>query len=389
LSTKISDFSLERRDLAPAPPIFTYGAVYNLALPPAPLRMPDVVLQRGVCSGRGSSLEEAKAACLAEAVERYSLQFRGDEIRVTASYQELADSAIHPNRVLLVSERQFAGREEWNRRHGLDDAVPEAFDESEEIEWLPGWSLSAGEARYLPMALACLYYRPRGKRWIGDADSSGCAAGSSFEEAVLHGVLELVERDAVGIWWFTQSGRPRYDLREIRDPLCRRVCRQLEAQGWEVWAEDITTDLGIPVVVAVAARPEGWIHGAASHPDVFTALRQAICELWQLSKAPARAGSPPSRGAGSMPYPEAAAEREFDLRDVVEDCCAKIGRAGHEVIAFDITRAEIAFPVVRVVAPGLRHRKPRFARGRLYDVPVRLGWRERALREEEFPIEPI
>jgi ribosomal protein S12 methylthiotransferase accessory factor len=60
-------------------------------------------------------------------------------------------------------------------------------------------------------------------------------------------------------------------------------------------------------------------------------------------------------------------------------------RAGHEVIVFDIARPELDWPVIRVVAPGLRHHKPRFAPGRLYDVPVRLGWLPAARAEHELP----
>jgi oxazoline/thiazoline synthase len=380
---------LERRDLAPSPLVFTYGAVYNVALPPPPLRIPDALVQPGVCSGRGLSADEAKAACLAEAVERYSLSFRGDEPRVTARYCDLGEAAIHPNRVLLFSETQFAGREDWNRRHGPDEAVPEKLDEGEEIEWIKGWSLTSRHPRFLPMALASLHYRPPGSPWIGNADSNGCASGSSFEEAVLHGILELVERDALGIWWFNQAARPRLEIGATDDPLCRRVCSQLEEQGWQVWAEDITTDLGIPVVVALGARQGGWIHGAAAHLHPATALRHAMCELWQLSRAPARPGSPPSlhyAGASTLATP-AMEECEVDLRNLVDQCCGKIAQAGHEVVVFDMTRPEIAFPVVRVVAPGLRHGKPRFAPGRLYDVPLRLRWSERARTETELPEE--
>jgi oxazoline/thiazoline synthase len=46
-------------------------------------------------------------------------------------------------------------------------------------------------------------------------------------------------------------------------------------------------------------------------------------------------------------------------------------------------------PVVRVIVPGLRHFYRRFGRGRLYDVPIKLGLRDRPLKENEFnPIHP-
>jgi ribosomal protein S12 methylthiotransferase accessory factor len=41
-------------------------------------------------------------------------------------------------------------------------------------------------------------------------------------------------------------------------------------------------------------------------------------------------------------------------------------------------------PVVKVVVPGLRHFWARFGAGRLYDVPVQLGWRKSPLAETEL-----
>jgi oxazoline/thiazoline synthase len=44
----------------------------------------------------------------------------------------------------------------------------------------------------------------------------------------------------------------------------------------------------------------------------------------------------------------------------------------------------VAVPVVRVIVPGLRHFYRRFGPGRLYDVPVALGWLGRPLSEHEL-----
>ncbi len=52
--------------------------------------------------------------------------------------------------------------------------------------------------------------------------------------------------------------------------------------------------------------------------------------------------------------------------------------------AVDLTRPELGVPVARVFVPGLRHHGPRFAPGRLYDMPVRLGWQPAPVVEEEF-----
>jgi ribosomal protein S12 methylthiotransferase accessory factor len=64
-------------------------------------------------------------------------------------------------------------------------------------------------------------------------------------------------------------------------------------------------------------------------------------------------------------------------------------RAGLDFLVLDQTRADIVVPVARVIVPGLRHFYRRFAPGRLYDVPVKLGWRDRPVLEDEVnPIHP-
>ena len=52
----------------------------------------------------------------------------------------------------------------------------------------------------------------------------------------------------------------------------------------------------------------------------------------------------------------------------------RIAQAGHDVLVLDQSRPDIDLAVVRVIAPGLRHFWRRLGPGRLYDVPVKLGW---------------
>ena len=65
-------------------------------------------------------------------------------------------------------------------------------------------------------------------------------------------------------------------------------------------------------------------------------------------------------------------------------CVRLAKRAGLDFLVLDQTRPDIQVPVVRVIVPGLRHFYRRFAAGRLYDVPVKLGLRDRPLPESEL-----
>ena len=90
-----------------------------------------------------------------------------------------------------------------------DLQTPMPFDRTEAIEWSPVWSLRDKRFRYLPTTLLYFFYRGPGAFL---ADSNGCAAGNTLEEAIVQGFLELVERDAYAIWWYNRARRPAVDL---------------------------------------------------------------------------------------------------------------------------------------------------------------------------------
>jgi len=77
------------------------------------------------------------------------------------------------------------------------------------------------------------------------------------------------------------------------------------------------------------------------------------------------------------------------VREQVEACVEVARRTGHDFLVLDQTRPDVGVPVVRVIVPGLRHFYRRYGPGRLYDVPVKLGWLERPLAESELtPFQP-
>ena len=98
--------------------------------------------------------------------------------------------------------------------------MPAPFDPSAEIEWSPVWSLRDQRFRYLPTSLLYFFYSGPGRYQV-HADSNGCAAGNTLEEAIVQGFLELVERDAYAIWWYNRSQRAEVDLGQFDDPYIR------------------------------------------------------------------------------------------------------------------------------------------------------------------------
>ncbi len=365
--------------------------------------------------GKGKSIEQARASALAESLERYCGVFDGTEARIRATFVELGNAAIHPNACMGYSERQYVDRQSHNRRGQKTRWVPEPFREDVEIEWTPLWSLSAEQTRYLPTSF-CYYGYRSSDPLFARGDSNGCAAGSVLEEAVLQGLLELIERDAVALWWYNRLRRAAVDLENVDDAYIPGLIARYRELRRDVWALDVTSDIGVPTFAAISRRvdkaEEDIIYGFGAHLDPGVALGRALTELNQSLEAVPTATGPEAtrtyRGgqdavrwwrtvrAGDasylMPDLEAGpcrlqAVKNFASNDLQQDiftCRRLVETQGIEVLVLDQTRPDVGFPVVRVVAPGLRHFWARFGPGRLYDVPVREGWLSRSVCEGEI-----
>jgi bacteriocin biosynthesis cyclodehydratase domain-containing protein len=351
--------------------------------------------------GKGSTAEQAEASALMEAIERYSGIFQGDEIRITRRFTDFSEGdAILPNDVQLFSETQFQTR----RIPRQDDShpVPEPLNPSAKTEWSPAWSLRDRCFRFLPTGLMYFFYRDF------HTDSNGCAAGNTREEAIVQGFLELVERDAYAIWWYNRLRRAEVDLSEFDDSYIRDMKAQFADAGRRVWVLDVTSDLGVPTYVAIMHwmknGQENIEFGSGAHFDRRIALLRALTELSQFlsigmmgggrGEKPSLDGVTPLRlenypfllpAGHQVAIPELGVTIPLDsVREQVEACVEIARRAGHDFIVLDQTRPDVEVPVVRVIVPGLRHFYRRFGPGRLYDVPVKLGWLARPLAEGEL-----
>ena len=397
------------------PWMHVYWAGSNLALKSDRIQLLRSSL-RTKSSGKGSTREQAEASALCEALERYSGVYHGDEIRRRARFAEFAvGEAIHPNEVMLYSDRQYEHAEEINARHSRFNYVTARFDPGVAMDWTPVWSVTANRHRYLPTSL--LYFsapRVNGTVYCGP-DSNGCAAGNTQEEAVLQGFFELVERDAFACWWYNRVALPGVDLASFDDPYLSRAVEYYGCVNRDLWMLDVTNDLGIPVFVAVSRRTdkeaEDILFSAGAHLDPTIAALRALCELNQYL-AGARDVKPDGTGylwddpeslwwwktaklaehPWLAPAPGVDPRRRFDYpvpetSDVLEDvehCRAVVEAKGLELLVLDQTRPDVGLPVVKTIVPGMRHFWARFAPGRLYDVPVELGWLDAPTPETEL-----
>lgn len=371
----------------------------------------------GRSGGKGMTDIQAKVSGMSEAFERYSGVYRKDEIRpIHTTYRELGEDALHLHDCLLFSEAQYANRGTWSVKQRAEyHRAPNAFNEETALDWSPVWSLTNEKFRYVP-SVYCYYGHPDLKHFFCGSDANGCAAGSTVEEAIFQGFLELVERDGVALWWYNCVQRPGVDVESFGIPYFGVLQSYYQQLDRDIWVLDLTTDLNIPIFAAVSRRTDRDIEdialGFGAHLDPKIAILRALTEVNQflpvvmqreadgrtryLSNDPGTLDwlttATVAQQAYLLPNPQLPritaadypAVGSDDLRDDIKSCVARAQAVGLETLVLNQSLPDIGMKVCRVIVPGLRHFWRRLAPGRLYDVPVQLGWLNQPRAEDEL-----
>lgn len=324
-------------------------------------------------SGHGVDEQAAVISGLGEAVEIASLCRWGDEKAIVAAADDLPGEVWNAEWLAGFSSGQRANRDAWNAHLRGTDWVP-APQFVGELEWVQTKDLNDAPV-WVPAEAVFL-----GQREVGDpkaqiiADTNGCAAGKSDRAARSAALLELIERDATGRWWYGCRARRQLD-EDVLDDAGGHLLDACRAAGLEPRACDITSDVGVPVV-AVAGRSNGGplSFGFAAAPTYACAALKALIEMAQMALVfisgdgvsrpglstwthEARFDIPPlslCKAPTSITPPEPPPSIGVRLRD-----------AGIRVSYLCQTRPEFKVPVWRALSPDLCHWKPRFGRRRL------------------------
>jgi ribosomal protein S12 methylthiotransferase accessory factor len=371
---------------------------------------------RGRSGGKGTTAMQAKVGGLCEAIERYSGVWRGEEPVRRAAQNDLGSDAVGPIQLMQFSRAQYTNRSSWNAKqsHTRFHIVPEPYDPSLPIDWSPAWSIVERRTVWVPSAFCYFGHPDIRAQFVCLADANGTAAGNTIEEATLQGLLEVIERDAVALWWYNRIPREGVDLDSFDLPYVRALQEYHARLDREIWVLDITSDTGIPVFVGVSRRTdrpvEDLIIGFGAHLDPRLALLRALTEVnqflpailkrnpdgstkywfhdsdainwWQTATTanqPYVAADPRRSARRLADYPQLWTD---DLKDDVERTVATLASLGHQTLVMDQTRPDVEFSVAKVIVPGLRHFWRRLGPGRLYDVPVRMGWLDTPTPEE-------
>jgi len=400
-------------------PIYNYSSGHNMALQSRTMYWLNEHI-RSASGGKGKSWSQAKVGALCEAIERYCIIYDPDRQTIRGSLRQLGENALHPNDCMRFSQKQYREREETNRANAkFYTIVPVPFDEDMEMEWTPVYSLTEKRFKYLPTCFCYSQYPAEDERNLFSyPDSNGCAAGNSMEEAILQGLMELVERDCVALWWYNRLSMPGVDLDSFQDPYFSQLQEFYKTLNRSLYVLDLTSDLKVPAFAALSYRiddpqRQDILFGFGAHVDARIAIERALVELNQL--LPIANVSEEARRKGRYRTPDKAflnwlnqatienqpylsPRSDIPLRtvenypqlckagiyDAVVYCLKQAEQLGMELLVLDLTRRDIGLNVARVFMPGMYHFWKRTAPGRLYDVPVNAGLLKEPRREEDL-----
>ena len=226
-----------------------------------------------VSSGRTHSYADSANVAILEGLERYcGMAPRGKRTVVHDAYRNIAEHALDPLKVGVHSSEQYV-----RIGHHLRE-----FDPDHPIDWVWGYSFLEDRPILVPERLA-YYSLGCGEGFVFET-SNGCALGGNMTEAIMYGILEVVERDSFLLAWYARLPLPRLDMQSITDPEFRLMMDRIETvAGYELHLFDSTMEHGIPSVWAIARNRKdlgiNLICAAGAHPDPIRAIKGTLHEI--------------------------------------------------------------------------------------------------------------
>ena len=319
----------------------------------------------GNYNGKGATPEQAKASAVMEAMERYSAEQRESDEVAYGTLEQMRDSGmpyVEPADLILPA-----------RVLGMV--------ESAEIAWTCCYDIMRGEEVWVPACAVFYPYYPDGDLQLFRYHTNGIASGNTIEEAILHAMFEVIERDA---WSIAESfNRTNADvIVDDRDSVPGKLLKNFEDAGVKIRLKDLTTDVGVTTIGASSddiktKDPEMLDIGVGTHLNPEIAAIRALTEVAQsrtthkhglkvnaeLQKRTHEMGYERVKEANALWYHDSKKEIELSsmkdesteyVLDDIEIVLGKLMDAGFDrVIIADLTRPEIDVPTVRAIIPGM------------------------------------
>lgn len=250
---------------------------------------------------------------------------------------------------------------------------PEGLDD---LAWLPGRRAYGGARVRVPADL--VVSREDGQnRSNHSITNSGVGAGASDDAAIERGLCEVVERDAIALWWWGNAKARPVEFDEHARKIVEDALTGLEnKRRTRFWLIELTTDLDLPVIAALASDDMGRcvVVGYGADSDREAAIGAAIREMFQMAFAQvvslANRSRAPERALAPQDLVWIEKYEKFDVRSfpalfpgaprpavATQTLKSRFGEIGVSPIVVDLTDRSIGVPVWRVLAPGLQPAK--------------------------------
>lgn len=298
-----------------------------------------------------------------------------DEAAKVSAIMEAAEFAVAEAPTAHATVSSMASLE----RDGFEYFVPfralpqdTSLEHTTAMTWLVGNDLVTGGPVYVPLDAAALASNAS-ERLPFSQSSTGLAAGFSVADATAHALCELVERDASTLWSLRSLAHcadTEIAAGSIASPVVRALLGKLRDAGFQVRLYDLTTNLGIPVAMALLrSGPPRYFFDVASgvcaHPSSERALAGAILEAAQTrvsNIAGARDDIDPAEYR--RPIPDWIAD--LVVSDAAAARCPAPSsscrfaelprRMGGRVVAVPLSRPDAAVQVVKVLSDAMEDR---------------------------------
>ncbi|WP_298522615.1 YcaO-related McrA-glycine thioamidation protein [uncultured Methanobrevibacter sp.] len=224
-----------------------------------------------IYGGKGISKDHAKASAMMEGFERYSAERQSSDKTINASLSEISDYGEFIEPKLLNLPKEF-------EKQDIDDL---------NLEWSISHDIISGNDYYVPTnAVFHPYNNESNVNKLFKSNTNGLASGNILEEAILHGMLEVIERDAWSIFELTHKNYAQIDLSSIESDLINGIIDKFESEGIKIKLMDFTADVKIPTIAASAddtvTKDAGLLTlGMGTHLDPEVAILRALTEVAQ------------------------------------------------------------------------------------------------------------
>lgn len=292
--------------------------------------------------GRGLDLERARVACVMEIVERVS------------SYADIASDEVlgyrHPCELLQAAFSDL----HRNGRCALDPnrLGLEAPYRDEAIYWVEGERVTQEGVSPILVPAQCvfLFCNLDEVALSSGLGSNGLGAGATLAQAKCKALLEVIERDSAATIPYVPE--LCFDV-ACKDERLASLLQAYRDHGIHVGFLDLTGPLGVPCCKCYVVGAHGEVAvGTSAHLDAKQALISALTET----------PHPFPNGLPSRPLPPTKvrvpleALPNYDCGDADRNLMLleKLLLAnGFEPVYVDLTRADLGFPVVRAIVPGM------------------------------------